>query len=430
MKLLVQTQLSNIVNGRFDLSCDSGWVMCTGRIREMLKLNPELEVDITGPYYHQLVDLPISTNPDLFSSGHVRYLQHRVFPNAIATRYDFDFVHMAEMLDLDLHKENKTWRYDAVYINDPLLLRHYKALFHVKAGYQPRFYVHSHFVDVPSNPKFPQDASLWLGQVEATQRADFNFWQCQTALDEFEANARKLLKDDVVDSILAKSLAWDDGFSYEEITSPINASNIRFDTEEFKRRIENKVVLFMPNRISPSSGDYTAGMKMMFELLPKLHEQLGDSFVLVCGNPNQKFSNEELEKRCGQYGYIKVGQSSFNRNEYKFIAQNSHISLHLYNGTDTYGGTAMRECVTLGCAPVMCDCNEYTKIAAACAIGGCDEWPYMCALDFSNFVNVVEQLCHVGIDELKHHMCNLQSVVRERCSYESTTLKAMRIMGL
>lgn len=424
MKLLVQTQLSNIVNGKFDLTADSGWNMCMGRIREMLKQNPELEIDVTCPLWNQLVEggAPWNTNWDLYATGRVQFIQHYVIPNALATRYNFNFEEMSKALSLDLHKNNVSWKYDAVYINDPLLLKNFKALFHIKAGYQPRFYVHSHFVDCVSNPKFPQEASLWLGQVEATQRADFNFWQCQTAIDEFEKDARKLLKDEVVDEILTKSEPWDDGFSYEEITSPINYGNIRFDVEQFKRQVDGKTVLFVPNRISTGSNDFTRGMKFMFEILPELYKHRQD-FVVVAGNPNQKFSNDELEKQCGQFGYLKVGSSSFCRDEYKFIARNSHIVLGMYD-VDTYGGTAARECISLGMMPMWANVNEYAKIAKDV------DYPFLYNPNFSNFIDTIDALMNNFQSSKEQYLENLQRVVYDRCSYESTTPDAMRKMGL
>jgi hypothetical protein len=42
-RLLIQTQLSNYdTNGFFILACDSGWQMMLGRVREILKLVPDI----------------------------------------------------------------------------------------------------------------------------------------------------------------------------------------------------------------------------------------------------------------------------------------------------------------------------------------------------------------------------------------------------
>ena len=228
-KLLIQTQLSNYTtNGQFVLEADSGWQMCIGRVREMLKLNPDLVIHIIGPMTKesdeqncegQLVTHPHDVNPDLFSTygDRLKYIPMYIEPNALATRYNFDMTLMDWALGLGCHKTNESIRYDAVYINDPMHLRNFKALFLLRGGYQPKFYVHSHFVDVPSCPKFPTEASLWLGQLEAAIKADYNFWQCSSALGEFNQEARKTLKHSVVDEIMLKSSPWDDGYSSSEM---------------------------------------------------------------------------------------------------------------------------------------------------------------------------------------------------------------------
>jgi len=426
MRILFQTQLSNFINGKVGLAQDSGWQMCVGRIREMLKLSPDLKIDITGPRLEQLVEGPAKINPDLFTKDdRVIYKAHRVIPNALATRYDFNIDEMDSVLELTCNKQYTHMRYDVVYVNDPLLLRHYKALFFLRAGYMPRFVVHSHFVDCVSSPKFPIEVSLWLGQLEACQRADYNFWQCQTALNQFEEDARKLLKDEVVDEIMKKSSSYDDGYSIAEITSPINYDNIRFNIDAFLKATENKIITLFPNRLSRASQDYTNGIKLLDELLPQMYSRRQD-FVLVCGNPNMKMTNDELNEKYAKFGYLKVGDNAFNRDEFKFIASHTNVSLHLYC-QDTYGGTAMRECVELGCAPLFTDINEQESIANLAW------WPHTCNPDFSNFICVFDALCNTVHDQDEMHkinMSNLQNVIRQRCSYESTTKDAMKIMGI
>jgi len=423
MRVLFQTQLSNFVGDKANLAGDSGWQMCVGRIREMLKLSPDLLIDITGPLREQLVEQPEQINPDLFQDGGpVLYKAHRVIPSALATRYDFSIDEMDNALSLTRMKPFTSVHYDIVYINDPLLLRHYKALFFLRAGYMPKFVVHSHFVDCPSSPKFPQETSLWLGQLEACQRADYNFWQCQTALNQFEDDARKLLRDEVVDEIMKKSSPYDDGYSIAEITSQINYDNIRFDVCEFEQKTKGKKILFFPNRISTGSNDFTRGMKFMFEILPKLYEHRQD-FVVIAGNPNQKFSNKQLEEKCGAHGYVSVGDDAFNRNEYKFVAKNSHVVIGAYD-VDTYGGTASRECITLGMMPIWANCNEYAAIAKEA------KYPFLYNPDFSNFIDTLDKLLNTFQISKQQHLNNLQRVIKERCSYEVTTRKAMEIMCL
>lgn len=450
--LLIQTQLSNYdTHGKFIIECDSGFQMVMGRVREMLKLNPDLDITVMGPLAPQKADEGASgqlvthyhdVNPDLWrkygveGENRLHYLEHYIIPNALATRYDFNFDNLGRLLKLAEQKAGTESRYDAVYINDPLHLRNFKALFHLKAGYNPRFYVHSHFVDVPSCPKFPEEASLWFGQCEAAIKADFNFWQCESALKEFEHEARKVFTSDVVDAIMAKSMPWDDGYSQEEITTPVDSNKLRFSLDEFQEKVGDKAIIFVPNRIGGKgrSSDYTNCGKFMFELLPELRKHRQD-FVIVCGNPSQKFLNSELEEMCGKDGYISLVPDAFTRDEFKFVASHSHVALGLYD-QDTYGGTAARECIELGCTPLWLDVNEYSSIAKEA--GG---YPFVVKPDWSDFQQKLRHLISVCRDDVpirqdddkrtkKDWLEALQLVVRRRCSYESTTPEAMKIMDL
>ncbi len=441
-RLLVQTQLSNInyALNKFDLACDSGWQMVMGRVREMLTRNPDLRIDVMCPCgdldgQNQLVQHPVDVYPALWKQygeegeQRLRYIEHWVLPNALVTRYDFDFVGINRALMLGEQKIGLEPKYDAVYINDPMHLRAFKAMFYVIGGYQPKFFVHSHFVDVPEVPKFPKECSLWLGQCEAALKADYNFWQCESAMEQFFTSMGKWFTQDVVDDVRAKSMPWDDGYSQKEITDPIDESNLRFTPEQWVDKTRNKVVIFFPNRISPSSGDYTNGMKFMFELLPELRK-VRDDFVVVCGNPNQKFTNRELEEKCGANGYVSLAPDTFNRDEYKFVARASHIALGLYN-VDAYGGTAARECVELGCMPLWLDNYEYSTLARDASVR-------RFVLADPNFSNLVYKLdraigrckCPSREDDRKEIVDKLRDVIRGRCSYEATTPAAMERMGL
>lgn len=435
-KLLVQTQLSNYdTKGRWILECDSGWNMTMGRVREMLKLNPNLHIDVMGPPISQLITEPKKINPDLgwsyvwdddFESARLRYMLHDILPNALATRYDFNLDTIAMQLGLKLHKNNVSRRYDAVLINDPMHLRNFKAMFHLYAGYQPKFFVHSHFVDDPSCPKFPTDASLWLGQCEAAIKADWNFWQCQSTLDIVKREMSKLYLPHVVDDVMVKSSPWDDGYSLTEITSPIVEANLRFDPKDVLSRFDDKVVLFVPNRVGGRgrSSDYTNCGKFLFEILPELRKRRQD-FVVIAGNPSQKFSNQELEQECGQNGYINFVPDAFNRDEFKWVAKHSHIAVSLYD-SDSYGGTAARECIELGCVPLWIQKNEYAIIAKLA------NWPYNVLPKFDNeFIMMIDALISmVKLGKHKNWLPQLQKVVRDRCSYEQTTPKALQIMNL
>lgn len=439
-RLLIQTQLSNInyKHNKFDLACDSGWNMVMGRVGEMLARNPDLDITVMCPIMedegyekNQCVDHPVDVCKVLWEKHgpdgdrRLNFFGHNILPNALVTRFDFDWSGLACGLDLGMMKVGRTPKYDAVLINDPMHLRNFKAMFHVIAGYQPKFFVHSHFVDVPEAPKFPQECSLWLGQCEASLRADYNFWQCESAMLQFFDSMGKWFTQDVVDDVRAKSSPWDDGYSMMEITDPVDEERMRFTPEEWFAKTKSKAVLFFPNRISPSSGDYTNGARLMFEVLPKLRQRRQD-FVVVCGNPNMKFTNSELEEKCGRHGYVKLTDDTFDRNEYKFVASHSDIALGLYN-VDPYGGTAARECVELGCVPLWLDNHEYSSLAREAGISH-----LLAKADLSDLVDKVDELITLvqAAKPFRVNTNNLHGVVRSRCSYEMTTRTAMARMGL
>lgn len=440
-RLLIQTQLSNYdTKGNFILEADSGFQMVMGRVRVMLQLNPELHITVMIPQLgddgrkRQVVTDPWDVYPDLWDrygadgDNRLAFFEHNIIGNALVTRYDFDWTGLAVGLNLGMQKLSRAPKWDAVYINDPMHLRAFKAMFHVVGGYQPKFFVHSHFVDVPSCPKFPAEASLWLGQCEAAMKADWNFWQCESALAEFEVEARKLYRDEVVQKILEKSSPWDDGYSREEITSAINFDNLRFDINLVEKlQSAGKKIIFVPNRIGEAgvSSDYTNCGKFMFDILPKLHNRRQD-FVVIAGNPSQKISNSSLQDRCGRHGYVSLVSGPLNRDEFKYIASRAEISVGIYgDDSDTYGGTAMREAIESGCVPLTLNCNEYARLLKL------SSFPIYCNPDFSDIVDKASDLIdYVGTDDCKKSHERLKTVVQQRCSYEETTKDAMIRMGL
>lgn len=438
-RMLMVTQLSNYdTSGKFILECDSGWQMCINRVREMLKLVPDLYIDITGPERRQLKTGPKDVNPDLWSKhgddgdGRLSYVQLTIIPNAVATRYDFQTLQIKKALLLGIDPGPG---YDIVYMNDPMLLTSYKTLFDVYGKYKPKFVVHNHFVDDPVNPKFPTETSLWMGQVEAAYKADINFWQCETTMRVVLEQIAKEYPCHV-DHIMDSSYAWDDGYSQTEINGVVNINNLRFDPVEFQRRVRGKTIIFVPNRVGgrmpgeevDRSSDFTRCGRFLREVLPKLR-QLRQDFIVIAGNPNQKFKNSELEELCGPSGYISLVPDAFNRDEFKFIARNSAITVGLYD-VDTYGGTVARECIEFGSLPFWCDCNEYAIIAREA------QYPFLCKplgtrSDLSDVVKALSVLMDFsGRPEAKASSEKLRSVVRTRCSYESTTPAAMKKMGL
>lgn len=438
-RLLIQTQLSNYTSdGKFVLEADSGWQMCINRAREMLKLVPDLHIDIMGPWRDeddmdgmgQLITHPYKVNEDLWTkhgeSGDKRlgYVPYYVTPHALTTRYEFDMYDLNRRLNLEKHADDPSLKYDVVYVNDPMHLRNLKAMFFIKGGYQPKFVVHSHFIDDPSAPKFPKEASLWLGQCEAAIRADYNFWQCESAMNVFFKEFGEFFNQDVLKYVREKSMPWDDGFSLEE-TKTFDTGKMRFTPEEFKQKVGDKIIVFFPNRISPSSGDYTNGCKFMFEMLPELRKNRQD-FVVIAGNPNLKYTNAELEEKCSPNGYVSIVPDTLRRDEFKFVANNSHIAVGLYD-KDSYGGTAARECIELGCLPLWIDKYEYSTISRASS-----NYPYVGKPDFTDLTKMLSVL----IEHCKIYGRNspwgapLRRVVKHRCSYEMTTPEAIRKMGL
>jgi len=419
MNLLVQTQLSNYdTRGKFILEADSGWQMVMGRVRTLLKLQPDIRVSILCPQRDQLVTQPENVNPDIVNDRRVQCLHHKIIPNALATRYDFDFAGIRKLLSLCDDP------FTHVYINDPMHLRNFRALFYLDLKYMPKFFVHSHFIDNPECPKFPTEASLWYGQLEAALKADYNFWQCESAMNVFLDSARNYLNDELVDEIASKSMPWDDGYSCDEILKPIDESEVRFEIPD------DKIIVFVPNRVGGKgrSSDYTNCGKFLFEICNELWKERQD-FIVIAGNPSQKFSNDELNKLCDPY--VKLFDGTLTRNEYRWVGRHSHISVGLYD-QDSYGGTAARELLELGCLPVWINRYEYKSLAEA------TEYPFI-AEELDNVKKILGDAIDYAKQESRFNedlgggimfndVWSLRNLNREKCSYEMSTQRALDIM--
>jgi hypothetical protein len=428
-RMLIQLQLSNYdTKGKFILECDSNWQIWAHRSREMLKLNPELEIDMLCPLLsgpnRQVLTHPKEFCPEIFETGRLRLLQTQLIANAPSTRYDFDMRELGTLLG--------GRHYDAVFVNDPALLPNYKALFFLHGmNKHPKFFLQIHFVDHPpgsGREKFPAEVSLWDRQVEALRKADINFWMCEPTAQIVLQDVRRDYRDNVFYNIQNHSHIWDDGYSQTETSQPPDLTKVRFNINLFKELTKDKIVIFVPNRVGGRgrTSDYTHNGEFLFEKLPELRK-LRQDFVVIAGNPSQKFSNIELQGECGPYGLITLVPNSLNRDEYRFVAGHSHISVHLYD-TEHHGGIASRECVEMGCSPLWTDCNEYHNMAEAggYAIG-------MCSPDRSDLVIVMGDLLDWIREEpaaAQAAQRRLRAAVRERCAYERTTEPAMKLMGL
>lgn len=440
--LLCQLQLSNYdTNGNWILECDSGFQMVMGRIREFLKLNPELFIDVIGPKLSTVITHPQKIVPDLFDSGRVKWIEIDIIPNALVTRFDFNFSQIHEALKFQGTAKNL--EYDAVYINDPMQLRNYRVLFFTQAQKMPKFYVHSHFIDNPESPKFPRETSLWMGQIEAATFADYNFWQCESSMNIFFDSMDRFSRGEHVDMIKAKSAPWDDGYSSTEMNIPSNMNNVRFDVEILKKwKQEDKVIVFVPNRIGGRgrSSDYTNCGHFMFDILPQLKNfgvEPHKDYVVLAGNPSQKFSNQELEDECGKNGYVSLVPDTFTRDEFKLIAKYADLGIGIYN-VDSFGGTVSRELIELGCRPIWIDCYEYSRMAREVmnVDPECGRQLGLDKLGKKDLSDLPEYTAKMIMNNKASNLFRnnpisvLQNIVRKRCSYESTTPQAMKIMNL
>jgi len=413
-KLLIQTQMSNYNSeGIYNLVGDSGWNMVINRVLVMLKMNKELEVDILVPADIQVVQQPEEIVEGYDNFERVRFLRQNLTNHAFKTRFDFNWDEIAEAI------RERGGEYTHVYINDPMQYRNYKALLYSEFKNEPKFFVHSHFIDNPETPKVPSQFTYWFGQMETAIRCDYNFWQCESAMHIFFGSMKKWYNEDIVEKVKEKSIPWDDGYSQTEM-GIIDFNNVRIDIDEFDKMRKGKTVVFIPNRVS-KQFDYTNTGKFLFDWVHKLDR---DDVIIIVGNPNQKFTNDEIVEKSRHV--VKVSDGPLNRDEYKFIAMNSDIIVALYDN-DSYGGTALRECVELGCMPLAPNLFEYKRIFDQAG------FDIRIKEDLSNTIEVLDEL----IRHSKAHPTlwfeqqeKMRAVVRMMCSTESTTPRIMEIMGL
>ena len=144
--ILWQLQLSNYDKfGRFILSADSNWQIFLTKAINMVKHDKSIKIDVIVPKdydYSSGSENPANYLQRFNLENNVRLIKIKIAGNALRTRFDFNWEEIEHSLDL------KNRDYSHVYINDPLLLRHYKAMFYL-AKKKPKFITQAHFLDSP-----------------------------------------------------------------------------------------------------------------------------------------------------------------------------------------------------------------------------------------------------------------------------------------
>jgi glycosyltransferase involved in cell wall biosynthesis len=402
MRILWQLQLSNYYNGKFSLSGDSNWTTFIAKAKQLLKRDPNIKFDIIMPsivhctedYYSQLRDEGLAFSTSVWAID--------IIPNALATRYDFNYDQMFN------HFSGVAPGITHVYINDPSLLGNYMAMFLNYKWPRPKFIVQCHFLDSPNTRIVPADASYWWRTVEACEKADLMVWHCASQEEFFFGELANVLRDDYIDANFSHSTVWKSGHSTELLDTPVNPLKIRFDT---KLLDHNSKVVWVPNRIGGLgiSLDYTNNGRFMFEEVQKVQ---GD-FVVYAGNPSQKISNSLLAQHCAKY--VELLSVALTTDEYKLLTQRADIVVALYT-EDTNGGIAVLEAIHYGAVPLMPDIYEYKQYFDAV------DWPheFRVAPDLSNVAEVLQLLLD-NLDTLRPYVKRLQGVIKRMYSFESTT---------
>jgi len=336
MRWLWQLQLSNQFDGKFSLTGDSNWTMFIAKARELKKHDPDISIIVVVPKFSQIHE---DVHHELMKhglSGHVSPFQMWVPLNPILSRYHFDMVEWTTILMMQYPH--------VVYINDPCLVGNIRALLtHHKL--KSLLISQCHFLDSPQVPLVPKDCTYWNRTVEATEKADLNVWHCHTQMMEWA---------DLHPFNHHKSVVWKSGHSTEMLDEPINMSNLRFDPNSIPHSAR---VVWVPNRIGGlgKSFDYTNNGRFLFDELPKVKNK---NFIVLCGNPSQKISNQELTTLVPEYMELVPG--AMNYDEYKWCTQRADIVVALYD-KDSNGGIAVLEAIYHGAIPLMPDLNEYSR---------------------------------------------------------------------
>lgn len=420
--ILWQLQLSVAnLDKKFILTADSNWQIFVTKAINMVKVNPDIEITALVPYSKQCVERPWDLLVEHGLTKNVHIAEIPINVNPLATRYDFpwDVINAALGLGATRDCSHHLSRFTHVYINDPMLLRHYKALFYVEKQ-KPKFIVQTHFLDSPSGRIADDDISYWNGTFEAVEKADVALWHCDSMNEVFSNDACADFSRERALNAIMKCEVWKDGYSIDEIRKPVVMANVRFDLE---KAVQGKKIVWIPNRVGGlgRSFDYTNNGKFMFEIVPELWKRRQD-FVVIAGNPNQKISNDELAKLCP--AYVKLIDSAPNRDEYRYLSAKADIVVALYLN-DTNGGLASLESMEASdgkVMPLFPNVNEYKTYFDSVSFP--DE--FRVNDDLSNTVDVLDRLLDVSNSELTKELLNF---VRYYAAYEYTTPKMMDYLG-
>lgn len=417
IRLLWQCQLSNYdSHGKFNLVGDSNWQLVVTKLPHMFKVNPNMSVTVLAPRAKDCLERPIellreACAPEILDK--VKVIEIPIIPSALKTRFDFPWDEMVKTVPRE--------EYTHVYINDPMLYRHWRALAHLEWNLAPKFIVQTHFLDTPKDPVVPPEVAYWYGTVEAVQRADVAMWHSDAMRRQFTTAMRGKFSKRAVKEVIAKSIVWKSGYSTTEIHKPVDMSRVRFDPDVLK----GKMVVWVPNRVGGlgRSLDYTNAGKFLFEQVPKLWQRRQD-FVVVAGNPSAKISNDEIANACP--AYVKLVDGPLNRDEYRWLSARADLVVALYL-LDANGGLAALEAIDHHAMPIFPNVNEYkTYFTAADWECSMRVWP-----NLNNTHEVVGNMID-GIKNglIKAHAKRMRNFVRSYASYESTTAQAMKDMGL
>lgn len=401
MRILWQLQLSNYNNGRFNLSGDSNWTVFLSKASQLIKLNPDIHIDVLLPlwgtcdtdYYHELMIHGLT--------GSVDVIQVNIARNALVTRYDFPF-------NTYLTAISTAYNYDVVYINDPCLSGNFRAVFQT-IGYMPKFISQCHFLDTPFMAIVPETVSYWHRTIEACVKSDLFIWHCESQEEFFQQELQYQFTPEFIENLMEKSFVWKSGHSLKFLQTEPNINDMNLKALPLEH---NTKIVWVPNRVGGLgiSLDYTNNGKFLFEEVNKLER---DDFVVLAGNPNQKIPNTQIAELCAKYYYIKDG--ALNADEYLQLTRSADVVVALYT-EDTNGGIAVLEAIHYGAVPLMPNIYEYRTYFDAV------DWPaeFRVAEDLSDVAEVLDRILD-NLDLLAPYVERMGKYIDENFSIEATT---------